>query len=214
MELVDILLEVLERGASDLHLAAGDPPIVRVNGELEPLDIRPLSSGDVQGLVYSILSQEQRQKLETDWEIDLSYTVPDRARFRVNAFFQLNGLSAAFRLIPVHTPKLDELGLPSILHEFAGMARGFVIITGPTGSGKSTTLAAMIDEINRTRSQHIVTIEDPVEFLHHHKKCHVNQREVGSTTGASTEPSGACSARTRTSSSWVRCATPRPWRRR
>ena len=182
MELVDILLEVVERGASDLHLAAGDPPIVRVNGELEPLDVRSLSSGDVQGLVYSILSQEQRQKLETDWEIDLSYTVPDRARFRVNAFFQLNGLSAAFRLIPVHTPKLDELGLPGILHEFVAKARGFIVVTGPTGSGKSTTLAAMIDEVNRTRSQHIVTIEDPVEFLHHHKKCHVNQREVGSTT--------------------------------
>ena len=182
MELTDILLEVLERRASDLHMAAGDPPIIRVNGELEPLGAQPLSSADVQGLVYSILSQDQRQKLENEWDIDFSYSVPGRARFRVNAFFQRNGLSAAFRLIPVDTPNLDDLGLPSILHEFANKARGFVIITGPTGSGKSTTLAAMIDEINQTRSQHIVTIEDPIEFLHHHKKCHVNQREVGSDT--------------------------------
>jgi twitching motility protein PilT len=182
VELVDILIEVHERGASDLHLAAGDPPKLRVNGELQPLAAPPLSSGDVQGLVYSILSQEQRQKLESDWEIDLSYSVPGRARFRVNAFFQRNGLSAAFRLIPAVTPRLDDLGLPGILHEFTAKARGFVVITGPTGSGKSTTLAAMIDEINRTRSQHIVTIEDPIEFLHDHKKCHVNQREVGSNT--------------------------------
>ena len=108
--------------------------------------------------------------------------MPGRARFRVNAFFQRNSLSAAFRLIPVETPRLDDLGLPSVLHEFASKARGFVVITGPTGSGKSTTLAAMIDEINQTRSQHIITIEDPIEFLHHHKKCHVNQREVGTDT--------------------------------
>ena len=182
MELTDILLEVLERRASDLHMAAGDPPIIRVNGELEPLGAQPLSSADVQGLVYSILSQDQRQKLENEWDIDFSYSVPGRARFRVNAFFQRNSLSAAFRLIPVDTPRLHDLGLPSVLHEFASKARGFVIITGPTGSGKSTTLAAMIDEINQTRSQHIVTIEDPIEFLHHHKKCHVNQREVGSDT--------------------------------
>ena len=108
--------------------------------------------------------------------------MPGRARFRVNAFFQRNSLSAAFRLIPVEIPRLDDLGLPRVLHEFASKARGFVVITGPTGSGKSTTLAAMIDEINQTRSQHIITIEDPIEFLHQHKKCHVNQREVGSDT--------------------------------
>jgi twitching motility protein PilT len=182
MELVDILLEVMERGASDLHLAAGDPPIIRVNGELEPLDAPPLTPADARELVYSILSQDQRQKLENEWDLDFSYSVPGRARFRVNAFFQRNSLSAAFRLIPVDTPRLDDLGLPKVLHEFASKARGFVVITGPTGSGKSTTLAAMIDEINQTRSQHIITVEDPIEFLHHHKKCHVNQREVGTDT--------------------------------
>jgi twitching motility protein PilT len=182
VELVDILHEVQQREASDLHLAAGSPPVVRVHGELQPLDAPPLSSCDVQGLVYSILSHDQRQKLEDELEIDFSYEVPEGARFRVNAFSQRNGLSAAFRLIPSVIPMLDDLGLPRILHEFAAKARGFVVITGPTGSGKSTTLAAMIDEINRTRSQHIVTIEDPIEFLHPHKKCHVNQREVGSNT--------------------------------
>jgi twitching motility protein PilT len=182
MDLVDILLEVLERGASDLHLAAGDPPIVRVDGELEHLDMPRLTAHDARELVYSILSQDQRQRLENEWEMDFSYSIPGRARFRVNAFFQRNSLSAAFRLIPVAIPRLDDLGLPPVLHDLARKPRGFVVVTGPTGSGKSTTLAAMIDEINETRSQHIVTIEDPIEFLHQHKKCHVNQREVGSDT--------------------------------
>ena len=182
MDITDLLLEVMERDASDLHLGAGDPPVLRVDGELEPLDGPPLSAADTRELVYSILSQDQRQKLENEWEIDFSYAVPGRARFRVNAFFQRGSLSAAFRLIPVEIPRLDTLGLPRVLHDFAGKARGFVVITGPTGSGKSTTLAAMVDEINQTRSQHIMTIEDPIEFLHQHKKCHVNQREVGSDT--------------------------------
>jgi len=182
MDVVDILLEVLERGASDLHLGVGDPPIVRVNGVLEPLEYSRLTANDTRELIYSILSQDQRQHLENEWEIDFSYAVPGQARFRVNTFFQRNSLSAAFRLIPVEIPRLDDLGLPHVLHEFASKPRGFVVVTGPTGSGKSTTLAAMIDEINETRDEHIITIEDPIEFLHHHKKCHVNQREVGSDT--------------------------------
>ncbi|MCL5943064.1 MAG: type IV pilus twitching motility protein PilT [Actinobacteria bacterium] len=182
MELVDILVEVLEAKASDLHLAVGVPPAIRVNGKLQHLDYPRLTPSDVRDLIYSILTQDQRQRLETDWEIDFSYSVPGRARFRVNAFFQRNSLGAAFRLIPVNVLGIDELGLPKVMHAFAQKPRGFVLITGPTGSGKSTTLAAIIDEINETREEHIMTIEDPIEFLHRHKKCIVNQREVGTDT--------------------------------
>ncbi len=182
MDLVDILLEVLERDASDLHLTVGSPPIIRINGQLERLDYPRLSANDTRELIYSILSQDQRQRLENEWEIDFSYSVPGRARFRVNAYFQRNSLGAAFRLIPIQIKKLDELGLPKALHDLTRKPRGFVIVTGPTGSGKSTTLAAMIDEINETRDEHIMTVEDPIEFLHRHKKCMVNQREVGADT--------------------------------
>jgi len=182
MDLVDVLLEVLERDASDLHLTVGSPPIVRINGVLERLDYPRLSANDTRELIYSILSQDQRQRLENEWEIDFSYSVPGRARFRVNAYFQRNSLGAAFRLIPIQIKKLEELGLPQALHDMTKKPRGFVIITGPTGSGKSTTLAAMIDEINETRDEHIMTVEDPIEFLHRHKKCMVNQREVGADT--------------------------------
>ena len=182
MDLVDVLLEVLERDASDLHLTVGSPPIIRINGVLERLDYPRLSANDTRELIYSILSQDQRQRLENEWEIDFSYSVPGRARFRVNAYFQRNSLGAAFRLIPIQIKKLEDLGLPRTLHELTRKPRGFVIITGPTGSGKSTTLAAMIDEINETREEHIMTIEDPIEFLHRHKKCMVNQREVGADT--------------------------------
>jgi twitching motility protein PilT len=182
LDLADILLEVLERGASDLHLTVGVPPMVRRSGHLEPLDCPPLSPTETRELVYSILTQEQRQRLETDWEIDFSYSVPGRARFRVNAFFQRNSLGAAFRLIPVEIKSVEELNLPKVLHTFAQKPRGFILITGPTGSGKSTTLAALIDEINESRHDHIMTIEDPIEFLHRHKSCIINQREVGADT--------------------------------
>src|SRR5665647_889674 len=179
MDLVDVLLEVLERDASDLHLTVGSPPIIRINGVLERLDYPRLSANDTRELIYSILSQDQRQRLENEWEIDFSYSVPGRARFRVNAYFQRNSLGAAFRLIPIMIKKLEDLGLPQSLHDLTRKPRGFCVVTGPTGSGKSTTLAAMIDEINETREEHIMTIEDPIEFLHRHKKCMVNQREVG-----------------------------------
>ena len=182
MDLVDVLLEVLERDASDLHLSVGSPPIIRVNGILERLDYPRLSANDTRELIYSILSQDQRQRLENEWEIDFSYSVPGRARFRVNAYFQRNSLGAAFRLIPIQIKKLEDLGLPQALHDLTRKPRGFCIITGPTGSGKSTTLAAMIDEINETREEHIMTIEDPIEFLHRDQQSIINQREVSTDT--------------------------------
>ena len=178
-DFADVLLEVMEKGASDLHMTAGSPPMIRKRGELRPLDYPKLTPQMVREVVYSILTSDQRQRLETDWQIDLAYSIPGRARFRVNAFFQRASIGAAFRLIPQTMPKLEDLGLPPILRDFTRKPRGFVLVTGPTGSGKSTTLAAMIDLINATRKEHIMTIEDPIEFLHRHKSCVVNQREIG-----------------------------------
>jgi twitching motility protein PilT len=178
-DFADVLIEVMERNASDLHLTAGSPPMVRERGKLTALDYPPLDATTVRETVYSILTNDQRQKLETEWQIDLAYAIPGKARFRVNAYFQRASLGAAFRLIPQEMPRLDDLGLPSTLREFVKKPRGFVLVTGPTGSGKSTTLASMLDLINEERSEHIMTIEDPIEFLHRHKRCIVNQREVG-----------------------------------
>jgi twitching motility protein PilT len=178
-DFADILLEVIETGASDLHLTAGSPPMVRKKGKLSPLDYPVLSSQDTREIVYSILNNEQRKRLENDWQIDLSYSVPNKARFRVNAFFQRASIGAVMRTIPTEIPRLEDLGLPPVLEEFTRKPRGFVLVTGPTGSGKSTTLAAMIDLINEQRHEHILTIEDPIEFLHRHKNCVVNQRELG-----------------------------------
>jgi twitching motility protein PilT len=182
VDIAEILREVIVRNASDLHLAVGVPPVVRIDGHLQNLDYPILTPGESRELIYSILTQDQRQKLETEWEVDLSYALYGQARFRVNAYFQRGTLGAAFRLVPVKIRSIEELGLPRVLHSMAQKPRGFVLVTGPTGSGKSTSLAALIDEINETRAEHIVTIEDPIEFLHQHKKCVVNQREVGSDT--------------------------------
>jgi twitching motility protein PilT len=178
-DFADVLIEVVERGASDLHLTAGSPPMVRVSGKLVALDYPPLTPQLTREVVYSILTNDQRQRLETDWQIDLAYSIPGKARFRVNAFFQRASISCALRLIPHSMPRLDSLGLPPVLEDFTRKPRGFVLVTGPTGSGKSTTLAAMLDLINDQRSEHILTIEDPIEFLHRHKRCIVNQRELG-----------------------------------
>ncbi len=177
-----VLLEVIERGASDLHITVGAPPIIRLNGQLFPLDYPKLMPQDTKEMLYAILTQEQREVLERNWEYDFSYSLPGKGRFRVNIFFQRNSLSAAFRLIPVKIPSLQELNLPLVLEEFTRKPRGLVLVTGPTGSGKSTTLASLINIINETRNCHIITIEDPIEFLHPHKKSIVNQREVGSDT--------------------------------
>src|SRR5919199_3896657 len=178
-DFADILLEVIEAGASDLHLTAGSPPMVRQKGHLRALDYPNLTPQDTREIVYSILNNEQRKRLETDWQIDLSYSVPSRARFRVNAYFQRAAIGCVMRTIPQDIPKLEELGLPPVLLDFTRKPRGFVLVTGPTGSGKSTSLAAMIDRINEERHEHILTIEDPIEFLHRHKNCIVNQRELG-----------------------------------
>ena len=178
---IDELLGVMgPLGASDLHLAAGSPPVVRVQGALRPLEDSPvLTPDDTQQLLYRILSTEQQKRLEVERQIDLSYAISGVARFRVNAFFQRNAVGAVFRLIPYKILTLEELRLPVTLHELAQRPRGLVLVTGPTGSGKSTTLAALIDEINRNRAGHILTIEDPIEFLHGHRRCIVNQREIG-----------------------------------
>src|SRR2546423_1769526 len=178
-DFADILLEVIEADASDLHLTAGSPPMVREKGRLRPLDYPQLSPQDTREIVYSILNNEQRKRLETDWQIDLSYSVPNRAGFRVNAFFQRASVGAVMRTIPSEIPKLEALGLPSVLDDFTRKPRGFVLVTGPPGWGKSTTLAAMLDMINKERKEHILTIEDPIEFLHRHQSCIVNQRELG-----------------------------------
>jgi twitching motility protein PilT len=180
-DFADLLLEVIERRASDLHITAGSKPMARVRGRLTPLEDYPtLTQQDTREIVYSILTNDQRQKLETAWQIDFAYAIPNVARFRVNAYFQRAAIGAAFRLIPHEIKSIDELGLPAVCHELVHKPRGFVLFTGPTGSGKSTSLAALIDEINTTRQDHILTIEDPIEFLHPHKGCLVNQREIGS----------------------------------
>jgi twitching motility protein PilT len=180
-DFADILLETLDRRASDLHITAGAPPTIRLRGRLTALEGYPvLTPSDTREIVYAILNNEQRQRLETDLQVDLAYMIPGRARFRVNAYFQRTAIGAAFRLIPSEIVSADSLGLPPVVHEFAKKPRGFVLFTGPTGSGKSTSLASIVDEINANTEQHIMTIEDPIEFLHGHKKCIVNQRELGS----------------------------------
>ena len=179
----ELLEQVLERGASDLHITSGAPPVIRVNGALTRLEQFPELAPDViQRMVYSILTQKQRERLEQDLELDVSYALPGKGRFRVNVYFQRDSLGAAFRMIPFEIRSVEELGLPRQVEDFARLPRGLILVTGPTGSGKSTTLAALLDVVNRARDQHIMTVEDPIEFLHHHKRCIVNQREVGQDT--------------------------------
>src|ERR1700760_3977878 len=182
-DFADILLKVVEHKASDLHITSGAPPTIRVRGSLVPLEDMPnLTPTDTREIVYAILSSSQRQVLETNWQLDFAYSVPGVGRFRVNTFFQRGTLGAAFRLIPSETVPIEKLGLSPVIRGFAKKPRGIVLVTGPTGSGKSTTLASLIDEINETRDEHILTIEDPIEFLHRHKRCIVNQRELGQDT--------------------------------
>ena len=179
----ELLGALLEKGGSDLHLTAGSPPMVRVHGELEPAgEYPPLTPRALQGMVYAILPQKLRERFEQELELDMSYSLPGRSRFRVNVFQQRDAVGAVFRVIPFEIKDVDDLGLPSVVMDLARFQRGFVVVTGPTGSGKSTTLAAMVDIVNRERAGHIMTVEDPIEFLHRHKSCVVNQREVGADT--------------------------------
>ena len=182
VNLAELITTVLRSGASDLHITAGTPPLMRLHGALQPIKGPVLTPVNTRELIYGILTQDQAKRLETDLEIDFSYAVPGAARFRVNAYFQRGSLAAALRVVPTVIKPLEELGLPSSLHAWTTRHRGLVLVTGPTGSGKSTTLASLIDEINQTRSCHIMTVEDPIEFLHTSKHSMVNQREVGGDT--------------------------------
>jgi len=179
----EMLQGMIDAGASDLHLTAGSPALVRVNGELAPLRDYPALPPDlIQRLIYTVLTQKQRERFEAELELDFAYAMPGTARFRVNVYRQRENIGAAFRRIPYDIKSLEDLGVPESVSRFAGLPRGMVLVTGPTGSGKSTTLAALIDLANRTRRDHIMTVEDPIEFLHRHKSCMVNQREVGEDT--------------------------------
>ncbi|MEA2460245.1 MAG: twitching motility protein PilT [Actinomycetota bacterium] len=181
--LAEFLYAVLDEGASDLHLTVGLPPTLRLHGELRPLPgYRKLLPQDLQELIYSMLTQKQREIFEENLELDLSYTLPGVARFRVNVFQQRGSIGSVMRLIPFEIKDLEALGLPASVKEFANLRRGLVLVTGVTGSGKSTTLAGLVDIVNSNRREHIMTVEDPIEFLHNHKLSAVNQREVGTDT--------------------------------
>ena len=179
----EILLQLLERGGSDLHLTVSSPPMIRVHGDLEPLqEFAPLTQTQVQELLYSMLTERQKKRFEEERELDFAYALPGAARFRVNIFQQRGNLGGVLRAIPWNIQPLEALAMPDVIGDFAHLPRGLVLVTGPTGSGKSTTLAAILDKANRTRKSHIVTIEDPIEFLHKHRLSVVNQREVGEDT--------------------------------
>lgn len=169
---------VVKSGGTDLHISADCPPMMRVNGELKPLPFPPLTANETKTLCYSLLTDSQRHRFEEQSELDFSFGIRGLSRFRGNLFLQKGTVGGAFRLIPYEVRGLTELGLPPVVAELTKLPRGLVLVTGPTGSGKSTTLAAMIDKINRERHEHIVTIEDPIEFVHQHRGCVVNQREV------------------------------------
>ena len=183
VSLSELLHKLSEIGGSDLHITTGTPPLVRVHGEIRALDgYRPLTSGETKQLAYSVLTDAQKHRFEENLELDFSFGVKGLSRFRANVFNQRGAVGAVFRAIPYEIKTFDELGLPQVLKELCTKPRGLVLVTGPTGSGKSTTLAAVIDKINKERHEHILTIEDPIEFLHNHKSCIVNQREVNADT--------------------------------
>ena len=169
---------VVERGATDLHMSADSPPLIRIHGKLVGLPFPPLTSNETKNLCYSLLTDSQRHRFEEESELDFSFGIRGLSRFRGNLFIQKGAVGGAFRLIPYEVRGLAELGLPPVVAELTKLPRGLVLVTGPTGSGKSTTLASMLDKINRERHEHIVTVEDPIEFVHDHRNCLVNQREV------------------------------------
>jgi twitching motility protein PilT len=177
-----LLKAMVEKGASDLHITTGSPPQLRIDGKLVPLKTNPLTPVETKQLCYSILTDAQKHRFEEETELDLSFGVKSLSRFRANVFLQRGAVAGAFRTIPFKILSFQELGLPPVVTELAKKPRGLVLVTGPTGSGKSTTLASIIDKVNTDRHEHIITIEDPIEYLHPHKNCLVNQREVGADT--------------------------------
>lgn len=180
MSIEELLKVAVGNGASDLHITTGLPPVLRVVGSLRPIEgLPPLSPQDTEGLVLALMNDEHRRVFGEQGQVDFSYGLPGVGRFRVNAYRQRGTCGAAIRVIPHEIPSISELGLPPIIESLARKSRGFIVVTGPTGSGKSTTLAAMVDLINSERSCHVMTIEDPIEYLHRHKKAMVNQREIG-----------------------------------
>lgn len=182
MDIADLLSLTKERGASDLHLSAGSPPMMRLLGEMVSIEKQPLDREEVHRLIYEILTDEQRRDFEEERDLDFAIELGEVARFRVNVFFQRNGEGAVFRVIPTKIRSFEELGLPEVVRTLSQRENGLVLVTGPTGSGKSTTLAAMVDHINSTQRRHIITLEEPIEFVHQSKLSLVNQREVGSHT--------------------------------
>jgi len=178
----ELLQLMAERGASDLHITTGSPPQLRINGKLTPIGSTALAASDTKQMCYSILTEAQKHRFEEENELDLSFGVKGLSRFRANIFVQRGAVSGAIRSIPFQLKSFEELGLPPVARELVKKPRGLILVTGPTGSGKSTTLASMIDKINSERQEHIVTIEDPIEFVHNHKMCVVNQREVHADT--------------------------------
>jgi twitching motility protein PilT len=188
IDLDELLVALVDRGGSDLHLTAGIPPSIRVHGEITPLDEFPTCEpDDLRKMLYAIMTQKQREEFENHLELDMSYSIPGKARFRVNIFQQRDAIGSVMRVIPFEILPLETLGIPEQVSNFAYEPRGFVLVTGPTGSGKSTTLASIIDLANRNRAAHIMTVEDPIEFLHEHKRSVVNQREVGTDTHGFTQ---------------------------
>jgi twitching motility protein PilT len=183
VNLHQLLRAMIEKGASDMHITTGSPPLLRIDGAIVPLKLQPLSPIETKQLCYSVLTEEQKIQFEKNKELDLSFGVKSLSRFRANIFMQRGAVSGAFRSIPFKILSFDELGLPPVVAELAAKPRGLVLVTGPTGSGKSTTLASILDKINNETRQHIMTVEDPIEYLHPHKRSIVNQREVGSDTG-------------------------------
>ena len=178
MDITELLAFSANQGASDLHLSAGLPPMIRVDGDVRRINLPPMDHTEVHGLIYEIMNDKQRKDFEEFWETDFSFEVPGVSRFRVNAFNQNRGAGAVFRTIPTKVLTMEDLGMGQVFKDIATTPRGLVLVTGPTGSGKSTTLAAMIDYINDNKYEHILTIEDPIEFVHESKKCLMNQREV------------------------------------
>jgi twitching motility protein PilT len=183
VNLHQLLRAMIEKGASDMHITTGSPPLLRIDGAIVPLKLTALSPIETKQLCYSVLTEEQKIQFEKNKELDLSFGVKSLSRFRANIFMQRGAVSGAFRSIPFKILSFEELGLPPVVAELASKPRGLILVTGPTGSGKSTTLASIIDKINSETRQHIMTVEDPIEYLHPHKRSIVNQREVGSDTG-------------------------------